>query len=389
MAPSASAPPSPAPDPAATYAAIERDVEAIRGLRPTRPITPRLIGETELQAIVAAAFAKDNPDAVVAANERLLKTLGLMPAAASLKDLYLTLLGSQVAGLYSPTDKTLYVVSRSGMLGPVEKVTFAHEFTHALQDQAFNLASFGVDTIGQGDRSLARLSLVEGDATDVMTIWATTHLGQAELLQLAAESSDPTQLAVLAAAPAILREGLLFPYTTGEAFVGGLVARGGFAAVDAAFRSPPDSTEQIIHPDRYASRDLPTKVVLPADLAARLGSGWKVGMEDTLGEFQLGVWLRAPGVDRAAATVAAANWGGDRVALVDGPAGARGVVDLSVWDTAADADAFVTAAEAAISAYGLVGTVSHQPGSRTAALLVGSDEATLTLLDAIFGHTGV
>lgn len=364
-------------------------MEAIRGLRPTHPVTPQLVSETELQAIVAASFATDNPDAVVAANERLLKTLGLMPAAASLKDLYLELLGSQVAGLYSPTDKKLYVVSRSGTLGPVEKVTFAHEFTHALQDQAFNLASFGVDTIGQGDRSLARLALVEGDATDVMTIWATTHLGQAELLQLAAESSDPTQLAVLAAAPAILREGLLFPYTAGQAFVGGLVARGGFAAVDAAFRSPPDSTEQIIHPDRYASRDLPVKVVLPADLAARLGNGWKVGLEDTLGEFQLGVWLRAPGVDLAAATAVAAGWGGDRVALVDGPGGARGVVDLATWDTPASAEAFVTAAEAAIAAYGLGGTVSYEPGSRTTALLIGSDAVTLALLDGIFGHTGV
>mgnify|MGYP001792480347 CR=1 FL=1 len=70
--------------------------------------------------------AVDNPPDVVAANERLLKGLGLFPRDASLADLYVELLGSQVAGFYSPDDKQLYVLSKTGALGPGERVTVAH-----------------------------------------------------------------------------------------------------------------------------------------------------------------------------------------------------------------------------------------------------------------------
>src|SRR4029453_13571164 len=98
------------------------------------------------------------------------------------------LLGSQVAGMYSPDDKELYVVSRSGKLGPTEKSTFAHEFTHALQDQNFGIDSLDIDEVGEGDRGIARLSLVEGDATLAMTYWQLENLSQMELLQMIGES---------------------------------------------------------------------------------------------------------------------------------------------------------------------------------------------------------
>ena len=104
----------------------------------------------------------------------MLKVLGLLPAGASLEDLYISLLSGVVAGLYNPKDKKLYVVSRSGGLGPSEKSTFAHEYTHALQDQNFDLAGLQLDAPGQGDRGMARLALVEGDATLVMTLWRST-----------------------------------------------------------------------------------------------------------------------------------------------------------------------------------------------------------------------
>ena len=95
--------------------------------------------------------------------------LGLLPADASLKDLDVQLLSSQVAGLYDPDTKTMDVVSKSGQLGPVEQITYAHEFDHALQDQNFGLDKLGLDDTSDSDRTLARLSLPEGDATLLMT----------------------------------------------------------------------------------------------------------------------------------------------------------------------------------------------------------------------------
>ena len=86
------------------------------------------------------------PRGLVEANERLYKGLGLLPPDASLEDLYVELLGSQVAGSTAPTTRQLYVVSQSGALGPTEKTTFAHEYTHALQDQNFDLESLDIST---------------------------------------------------------------------------------------------------------------------------------------------------------------------------------------------------------------------------------------------------
>ena len=101
---------------------------------------------------IEESFNEDNPPELIAANERLLKAMGMFPEDASLSGLYLELLGSQVAGFYSPEDDELYVVSRTGGLGPSERVTFAHEYTHAVVDHTANLSS---DESGSLNESLA------------------------------------------------------------------------------------------------------------------------------------------------------------------------------------------------------------------------------------------
>src|SRR5215216_3121942 len=136
--PSAPTPvPTTAQDPAEVYAAIEPQVRAIRSLEAKAPVDPKVLDDAGIKKFVADSFKEDNPPEVIEANERMLKLMGLIEPDASLGDLYIDLLGSQVAGLYSPDDKQLYVVSKSGALGPTEKTTFAHEYTHALQDQNF------------------------------------------------------------------------------------------------------------------------------------------------------------------------------------------------------------------------------------------------------------
>jgi hypothetical protein len=192
------------------------------------------------------------------------------------------MLASQVAGLYNPDDKKLYVVSRSGRIGALEKATFSHEFTHALQDQNFDLGSLKLDEIGQGDRSFARLALVEGDATLAMTYWEIQNLTTADLGELLQQAQTDPSTAQLAALPAILRESLLFPYVQGLTFVQGLQSGGGWRAVDSAFAKPPASTEQILHPDKYTAGEQPDAVTLPSDLAAKVGSGWSAPVVDTL-----------------------------------------------------------------------------------------------------------
>jgi hypothetical protein len=375
---------------AALYAAIEAQVVQLRGLQPTAPVTRDVLDEAGLRAYLEKSFAEDNPASLVASTETLYKALLLMPSDASLENLYIELLTSQVAGLYDDKTKQMYVVSKSGAIGPAEEVTYAHEYTHALQDQHFGLRSVVGDAKDQGDRTLARTTLVEGDATLLMSLWAQANLTPAELGQVAT-ASDPASEAVLAKMPAILRETLLFPYTSGITLALGDFQRGGFGSIDDRFSNPPDSTEQILHADKLAAAEQPVAVRFPGDLAGRLGTGWAVSMQDTLGEFQLGILLRdAGGVTASVASAAAAGWGGDRVALVEGPAGAAGVVLDTAWDTNTDATEFSAALVGLVGkleAAGRSAVVLNPAPDRVVLITAGSD-ATTSLLANVLGLAG-
>ncbi len=320
---------------AALLARIEGAVQTIRGITATRDVPRNTLDQVGLCAFLRQSMNRDNPPELVAATGRLYQQLGLLGSDQSLETLYLNLLGSQVVGFYDQQSKEMYVLSSTGAIGPTEQITYAHEFDHALQDQKFNLGTIVGTAKDQGDRTLARTALVEGDATLLMSLWAQRNLTPAQLVQIAG-SADPASQAALDAAPPILRETLLWPYTQGLSLaLGAYQPSASFAGVDALWKNPPDTTEQLLHPDKLASREPAVAVVFPGDLATRLGAGWKVSAQDTLGELQLNILMRTGNPN--AGTDPAAGWGGDRVALVEGPGGATaGVVDTA-WDTAAAA----------------------------------------------------
>ena len=87
--------------------------------------------------------------------------------------------------------------------------------------------------------------------------------------------------------PAILKDSLLFPYTGGLQLALAAFQGGGYAGVDQLYANPPDTTEQVLHPDKFQADEQAVAVDFPADFPASLGDGWKVALEDTLGEFQL------------------------------------------------------------------------------------------------------
>jgi hypothetical protein len=190
--------------------------------------------------------------------------------------------------------------------------------------------------------------------------------------------------------PPILRDVSLFPYERGLVLVSSIFQSGGWEAVDRAYADPPDSSEQVIHAAKFLTREDPIAVALPEGLAGRMGQGWSVGNEDTLGEFQLQIWLRGstPSASTAVAT-AAAGWGGDRVVLLDGPNGARAAALFTAWDTAQDATEFAEAAGPAVTALGLNAEIVFQPGSSTVRVLIGSDDATTGRLHQLLGAAGV
>jgi hypothetical protein len=373
----------------AIYDAVEAQVVAIRGLQPKRPVARQFIDETELRTLLTTEFDQDSPPAYVAGTERLYKALGLIPADASLRTLSLDLLSSGVAAFYRSDQSKLYVVSKSGgQPGPTERFYFSHEYTHALQDQNSTIFKDFNNVLDQSDKLLARQSIYEGDATLTMTQWAAANLTPADLGELLAAGSDPAAQAVIARTPPILRDTLTFPYTTGFNYVTSVQSTGGWPAVNAYFTKMPQSTEQILHPEKYTAGEAPIAVSMPADLATRLGSGWTVPLQDTFGELQLGIWLRGAGVADADATKAAAGWGGDRLAVMDGPNGAWAVAMRTVWDTTTDATQFEAAAKTALAKAGGQAQVLPGVGGTTRWVLVASDASTLSHAAAALGLAG-
>ncbi|MBI2764028.1 MAG: hypothetical protein HYX54_09860 [Chloroflexi bacterium] len=362
----ASAGPTRPPDAEAIYRQIAGQVSTIRQLDLPDRVEPTVIDGPTLVKNLTREFETTNPPDEIAKSERLLKLMGLLGPNVSLARAYLDLQGSQVIGYYDPKVKQLFIVSRNGAVGAIEEVTYAHEFTHELQDRRFDLNSLGLDTIkDDSDRVLAILSLVEGDALSAQTSWMAANLTPAQLGEVATAGSDPAMLAVLAATPRILLETSIFPYQAGAAYVGNLLAQGGYSTVDAAYTQLPASSEQILHPEAAPSVLKPIRLAIPGDLAATIGTGWTASAQDTFGELQARVWLREGGVAGDVARIAAEGWGGDRVVLLDGPAGAGAVFWTTAWDSSPDAREFESAARVAIAGLRL-DTVVLSSGTRVA-----------------------
>jgi hypothetical protein len=113
--------------------------------------------------------------------------------------------------------------------------------------------------------------------------------------------------------------------------------------VSNAFTELPQSTEQILHPEKYFAHEAPVKVNLP-DVRGLLGSRWKRIDYDVSGEWSyyliLDQFLNSPAESRRAA----AGWGGDRYEIYEGSQpGAVFIAQLTVWDTENDAREFFDA----------------------------------------------
>src|SRR6185503_14279399 len=164
------------------------------------------------------------------------------------------------------------------------------------------------------DRQLARQAVFEGDAYVTMTLWLQQFAAN-DIGVILQGANDPAAQEALDRIPPLISSQIIFAALQGTVWMFGLRNAGGNDAVNDAFRHPPESTEQILHADKWASREPPIDVKLPADLATKLGAGWSIGLQDTFGEHQLGVWVSgtAPvGGLPQPPPEAVVGWGGDR-----------------------------------------------------------------------------
>jgi hypothetical protein len=322
-------------------------VHPVRGLPPAERVTYRIVDGETFRAELEQLFREEYSDEYVRAEDDAFTRLGFLAADDDLGSIILSLYDSQVLAYYDPRTATFSLVGPVRRIGALEGTVVAHEYGHALQDAAFDLEGQRIRDLDRSDAILAQQALIEGDATAVMYDWAARELNLADLLVVAAQALTRQDTRRLGRVPALLRRQLEFPYLDGFAFVNAIRGRGDWDAVDDVWRSPPVSTEQILHPELYPD-EVPVDIALP-DIALRLGPGWSSAYEQTLGEMQIGVWLADGRKGRSVFPVlpaqlpradVAAGWGGDRLVSLEGPDGAWAIVWQTDWDSDADAREF-------------------------------------------------
>jgi len=347
-------------------AEVEQQVEAVRGFPYTRPVAVDPITQTQMDAKLTASFDDTYPADLYDRRTLAWRTLGVIGPQQDLREALLAFQTGQVIGFYNPeTGELVYIGDAS--LDLTERYVLAHELTHAIDDQRFDLTR--IDPLVercQDERFQAALGAVEGSAqyfaTQVITRFPGGDLGGGE--QPSLDGIPPFLVAME-----------LWPYTAGQAFMTAMEQRGGAGGIDRALEAFPVSTEQVIHPERFPS-DVPTPLDVP-DRARELGKGWydldvmQVG-EEFLHEMLV---LR---LDDATATAAAAGWdGGIYRAWSDGTHTA--VVLATAWDTNEDAQAFAGAAQDWLDAGDTPGVVL-EAGSTQVTLVFSDDPAVLETL---------
>jgi hypothetical protein len=339
--------------------ALELQVEKLRGLKFTHPVTARYVDGDQMKKILAGEIDREYTAAQWSKMESVLKTFGLVPPKMNLHKVLTGLLEEQVAGLYDPRGKVLYVdkdalggedlLSGLGLKnGSMSDIFLVHELDHALTDQHFDLLSLPLEDHGNEDRASAARCVVEGDATWVMFRYMYGLMGispgqQANMGDLVKTMGLGREM-MGRAAPAYVEENLLMGYLGGLALVKEAYDRSGFAGVNALYRNPPRSMEDVLHPKKYfAGNDPPAKVTVSTPASWRK-AGWRELDGGTWGELNASIILAEWGNARDAADKAAAGWGGDSYKVYSGPAGARAFIWKTEWDTTKDAGEFAAAA---------------------------------------------
>lgn len=310
------------------------------GLELTAPVRVARRSRPELVRYLRAQLDEELPRDEAAAIAQSYSLLGLIPEETDLRELMLSVYTEQISGFYDPDSTALFVMDDQ----PAEdlRTVLVHELVHAVQDQAANLDSLTSRERGN-DRQTAALAAIEGHATLVMFEYVTSQLqgGSVDLREIPdfaarirpALQGMRTQYPVLAEAPLVIQEAVLFPYLEGTAFVQRLWEDMGGRPSPLA-ELLPLSTEQVTTGGSLTpgARDEPVELHLVGERGVRY--------TNTLGAMETAVLLQE--LVGADAAEAARGWGGDRYALVDTPNGPA-LAWWIVWDDEVARDRFMAA----------------------------------------------
>lgn len=309
----------------ATHEITIYDVSEMRGLEVLSEVPIKQITSDELREQLNKSI--ENMDIEELEETKLvLDALFLLDYEENLTQILLDAYSSQIMGFYDAENKEMYVVEGASSL--MGSVILFHEYTHALQDQHFNLSAF--INASNGDEALARNAVIEGDATLTMSLYVNTltMIDQMKLLE-EIESAENASKEI----PYAIEQMMLFPYSYGYEYIWELYFDGGWPSVNDVYDDPPLSTEQIMHLEKYQAHEPPVNVEFEADV-----ENMTLISNDTMGEFMIYIMLDHY-ISSDLAASAAEGWGGDRFHYYKNDTDFLSVFKIE-WDSKQDAQEF-------------------------------------------------
>lgn len=314
---------------------IATELTKISGMPLHHPVPCDFITKEKINEFLQKRVKEVARPEEIRAEELTLKKFGLVPPDFDLAKNTVDLLTEQAAAFYDYDKKKLFITESTP--SDTQEPVLAHELSHALADQSFHLARFIRQGRKSDDGASARLAVMEGQATWLMSEYLARKSGQSlkdspGLVAMMSNVSETGggQYPVFDSAPLYLRLTLVFPYTKGMLFQNALFQRDGQEAFAEVFRRPPLSTQQIIHPEKYFANLKPSQPELPD---ARLPHGYKGLVGGSLGELEHGILLEQyAGKERAAEI--APHWRGSTFELRENSKARRAVLLYAVeWDS--------------------------------------------------------
>ena len=277
---------------AAEIDSILRQLSAITGFRIRRRLPFQLITREQVNEYVKNQIRHSVRPKDIYAEELSLKKLGFVPAEFDLRQTTIDLLTEQAAAFYDFHQKKLFISDWAA--SSMREEALVHELAHALADQNFNIERYLNKDPADAEESLARQTVVEGQASWLTVEYSARQAGRtltdpavaSQYFQNEPDADDP-KFPVFSKAPLYLRATMLFPYIEGEAFQQAVVAHDGQSAFVRVFTKPPVSTSQVLHPDRYFAGTKPAVPELP-----KPASDMKPAVEGVFGEEDVEVLLR-------------------------------------------------------------------------------------------------
>jgi hypothetical protein len=291
--------PAPSGDLEEVVADISAFVEDERGLEFERPVEVELADDDEFERRLLEDFDESRDE--LAETELVLQGMGFIEPGTDLAEVLETSLAAGVVGFYDTETDELVV--RGTDTTPYVRTTIAHELTHALDDQHFELDRPELDE-ADGEESFGFDALVEGNAVRIDQRYFDS-LTPAEQEDYSIEEAELLSTFPAFTIPAIVIDLLSAPYVLGPPLVGTVLDDGGQDELDDAFAEPPVTSEQVMVPEKFLDGEGP----VPVEVAPRPTDG-ATESSGAFGAVLLALLLEQQ-LDPSAVDEAVTGWGGD------------------------------------------------------------------------------